>query len=63
MSTMDEVAEGVNTVRTAMALIRHYGLPSPLIKSFHLVLFEGLPIKDAIKQLLTHKHGPDVDFL
>lgn len=63
VATMDEVAEGVNTVRTAMALIRYFGIPSPLIRSFHLVLFENVPIKDAIKQLLTHKHGPDVDFL
>lgn len=63
VATMDEVAEGVNTVRTAMALIRNYGLPSPLIRSFHQVLFENLPIRDAIRQLLTHKHGPDVDFL
>ncbi len=62
MGTMDEVAEGVNTVRVAMGLIRHYGLHSPLIKSFHLVLFEGMPIKDAIKGLISHKHGPDVDF-
>lgn len=63
IASMDEVAEGVNTVRTAMALIRHYGLPSPLIRSFHLVLFEQVPIQEAIRQLLTHKHGPDVDFL
>lgn len=63
IASMDEVAEGVNTVKTAMALIRHFGIHSPLIKSFHLVLFEDVPIKDAIKQLLSHKHGPDVDFL
>jgi glycerol-3-phosphate dehydrogenase (NAD(P)+) len=63
ISSMDEVAEGVNTVRTAMGLIRHYEIHSPLIRSFHLVLFEGVPIKDAIKGLLTHKHGPDVDFM
>lgn len=63
IATMDEVAEGVNTVRTAMALIRHFGIPSPLIKSFHKVLFEGVAIHEAIRQLLTHKHGPDVDFM
>lgn len=62
ISTMDEVAEGVNTVRTAMAVVRHFGLASPLIKSFHMVLFEKVPITNAIRTLLTHKHGPDVDF-
>lgn len=63
METMDEVAEGVNTVRTAMGLIRYYGIHAPLIKAFYMVLYEDLPINRAIKGLLSHKHGPDVDFL
>jgi glycerol-3-phosphate dehydrogenase (NAD(P)+) len=62
MASMDEVAEGVNTVHTAMGLIRSFGLPSPLIRSFHKVFFEGMPIQDAIRALISHKHGPDVDF-
>ncbi len=62
IASMDEVAEGVNTVRTAMGLIRYHGLPSPLIKAFHLVLFEDMPILEAIKVLISHKHGADVDF-
>jgi glycerol-3-phosphate dehydrogenase (NAD(P)+) len=62
IASMDEVAEGVNTVRTAMALVRYYDLPSPLIKAFHAVLFEQLDIQEAIKRLIAHRHGPDVDF-
>ena len=62
METMDEVAEGVNTVRTAMGLIRYYDMHAPLIKAFYLVLYENMPIQRAIKGLLSHKHGPDVDF-
>jgi glycerol-3-phosphate dehydrogenase (NAD(P)+) len=60
--SMDEVAEGVNTVRTAMAVVRYYDLPSPLIKAFHAVLFEEMEILEAIKRLIAHRHGPDVDF-
>jgi glycerol-3-phosphate dehydrogenase (NAD(P)+) len=63
IASMDETAEGVNTVRTAMALVRYYDLHSPLIKSFHAVLFEGLDIQEAIKRLIAHRHGPDVDFM
>ena len=63
MATMDEIAEGVNTVRTAMGLIRYYNMHAPLIKAFYMVLYENLPISRAIKGLLSHKHGPDVDFL
>lgn len=62
LASMDEVAEGINTVRTAMGLIRQYRIHSPLIRAFHLVLFEHVPIQDAIKGLLSHQHGPDVDF-
>jgi glycerol-3-phosphate dehydrogenase (NAD(P)+) len=63
IGTMNETAEGISTVQTAMGLIRQYGLHSPLIESFHHVLFDQLPIQDAIRRLLTRVHGPDVDFL
>lgn len=62
-ASMDEVAEGVNTVRNAMAIVRNYDLHSPLIKAFHAVLFEDLEINEAIRRLIAHRHGPDVDFL
>lgn len=63
IASMNEVAEGVNTVRTAMALVRYYDLHSPLIKAFYAVLFENLEITEAIKRLIAHRHGPDVDFM
>lgn len=62
IETMEEVAEGVNTVQTAMGMIRHYEMRSPLIKAFHAVLFESMPIDQAIRALIAHRHGPDVDF-
>lgn len=63
IASMEETAEGVNTVRNAMAMVRYYDLHSPLIKAFHAVLFEGLDIQEAIKRLIAHRHGPDVDFM
>jgi glycerol-3-phosphate dehydrogenase (NAD(P)+) len=62
-ASMDEVAEGVNTVRVAMGIVRNYELHSPLIKAFHAVLFEQMEIQEAIRMLIAHRHGPDVDFL
>lgn len=63
IESMDEVAEGVNTVRTAMAVVRFTGKRAPLVEAFHSVLFEDVPLEKAISSLLVHRHGPDVDFL
>ena len=63
IETMEEVAEGVNTVRTTMAVVRFMEKRAPLVEAFHSVLFEDIPIEEAIHRLLIHQHGPDVDFL
>jgi glycerol-3-phosphate dehydrogenase (NAD(P)+) len=63
IESMDEVAEGVNTVRTAMAVVRFIGKGAPLVEAFYSVLFEDVPLEEAISGLMMHRHGPDVDFL
>jgi glycerol-3-phosphate dehydrogenase (NAD(P)+) len=63
IASMEEVAEGVNTVRTAMAVVRYTGRKAPLVEAFNAVLFEDIPLQEAIHGLLVHRHGPDVDFL
>lgn len=62
IESMEEVAEGVRTVMTAMGLVRYHKLRSPIVEAFHAVLFSGLPIKDAVQLLITEKHALDVDF-
>lgn len=63
LDNMEEVAEGVNTIRTATALLRYYKLRSPIITSFGAILFEGMPISLAIDQLMTYPWTDDVDFI
>ncbi len=63
VETMEEVAEGVRTVMTVMGLVRYHDIAAPITEAFHAVLFRDLPIRDAVHQLLTEKHGKDVDFL
>lgn len=62
IDSMEEVAEGVRTVMTAMGLVRHHKMRAPIIEAFHAVLFGGRPIKEAVGMLLVEKHGKDVDF-
>ncbi|MEM0996790.1 MAG: NAD(P)H-dependent glycerol-3-phosphate dehydrogenase [Bacteroidota bacterium] len=63
IETMEEVAEGVNTVRTAMAVVRFMEKRAPMVEAFYSVLFEDVPLEEAIHKLLVHRHGPDVDFM
>lgn len=60
---MEEIAEGINTTRTAMALIKHYKLRCPIITNFHAILFRDFPIDKAIHQLMVYPWSVDVDFL
>lgn len=63
IESMNEVAEGVRTVMMAMGLVRYHKLRAPIVEAFHAVLFKDLPIREAVHQLITERHGPDVDFL
>lgn len=63
LDTMEEVAEGVNTIRIATGLIRQYKLRSPIITAFGSILFEDMPIEQAIGQLMTYPWTEDVDFI
>jgi glycerol-3-phosphate dehydrogenase (NAD(P)+) len=63
LTSMTEVAEGVNTVRIATALARHYKIRIPVIGMLHRVLFEGLPISEGLKLLMEHPFDVDAEFL
>ncbi len=61
--TMDEVAEGVNTVRIIDAFIKTAGIRAPITENLHRVLFEDLPIDEALAFLMKYPFSVDVDFV
>jgi glycerol-3-phosphate dehydrogenase (NAD(P)+) len=63
LSTMDEIAEGVNTVRIVDAFIKTAGIRAPITENLHRVLFEELPIADALQFLMKYPFSVDVDFV
>ncbi|GAB3232175.1 NAD(P)H-dependent glycerol-3-phosphate dehydrogenase [Algoriphagus aestuariicola] len=63
LATMDEVAEGVNTVRIVDAFIKTAGIRAPITENLHRVLFEDLPISDALQFLMKYPFSVDVDFV
>ncbi|MCB9230241.1 MAG: NAD(P)-dependent glycerol-3-phosphate dehydrogenase [Bacteroidia bacterium] len=62
IESMDEVAEGVNTIRLAYGLSLHYKIYTPLINSFFHILYRNTPIMDAISGLMVNPLKEDVDF-
>lgn len=63
IASMDEVVEGVRTVRIANQLAKHYHLRLPIINMIYSVVFEGLELEKAIQFLMRYPNLPDVDFL
>ncbi len=63
LGSMDEVAEGVNTIRVMDAFIKTAGIRAPITENLHRVLFEDLAIEDALQFLMKYPFSVDVDFV
>ncbi|MFN3999584.1 NAD(P)H-dependent glycerol-3-phosphate dehydrogenase [Algoriphagus sp.] len=63
LASMDEVAEGVNTIRVMDAFIKTAGIRAPITENLHRVLFEDLSIEDALQFLMKYPFSVDVDFV
>ncbi|MEL6412607.1 MAG: NAD(P)H-dependent glycerol-3-phosphate dehydrogenase [Bacteroidota bacterium] len=59
----EETAEGIHTVRTVRGLIHHYAIRAPITEAMYRVLFEDLPVQEAIHHLMKYPTNVDVDFL
>lgn len=63
VADMEEVAEGINTVRIIRAFLESTDLRAPITENLYKVLFEGLPIADALQFLMKYPFSVDVDFV
>ena len=50
--SMDNVAEGVNTIGAALAMAKELNVEMPIAQATYQVLFEGLSPQEAITQLM-----------
>ena len=60
---MDEVAEGYRTVKFANKIINAAGIQAPLTSMLYNILYDGLPVKEAMQKLINNPLSVDVDFL
>lgn len=63
MDTMEEVAEGVNTVRLMKAFVEGTNMRAPITENLYKVLFGDLKIEEALQYLMKYPFSVDVDFL
>lgn len=59
LSTMDSVAEGVTTTKSAYQLASVLKVSHPITKAVFQVLYEEKPIKDAVLDLITRDAKPE----
>lgn len=63
ISSMNEVAEGVRTLRIAHRVARTYRLHVPITDMLFRVVFEGFDVDRAITYLMEYPYDIDVDFI
>lgn len=63
LSDMEEVAEGINTVRIIKAFLETTDLRAPITENLYRVLFEDLEIEEALQFLMKYPFNVDVDFV
>ena len=60
---MEEVAEGVNTVRIMKKLADHHEISAPITKTLYHILYEDLTPQRALERLMKFPLNTDINFL
>ncbi len=63
LASMDEVVEGLRTVRIAEELSKFYQVRTPIVHMIYSVVYERLNVDKAIQFLMRYPYLPDVDFI
>jgi len=63
LDSMEEVAEGVNTIKITKKLADFYNVRSPILETLHKVLFEDLTVEEALYNLMKFPLNVDIDFM
>ena len=63
LEEMDEVAEGINTIKVVKQLADSQGLKPLITETIHKILFEQLTPKSGVNLLMRHPGNIDIDFL
>jgi len=59
LADLGHIAEGVDTTRATLPLARSAGVEMPILETIHAVLFEGLPLAEAVHRLMGRPPRPE----
>ncbi len=59
---MNQVVEGIKTVRIAKGIAMYYQLELPIVEALYRILYQGDSITNGIEYLMNHGFDRDVDF-
>jgi glycerol-3-phosphate dehydrogenase (NAD(P)+) len=62
-TSMDEIAEGINTVQIAKKCADYYKVRAPITSALYQVLFENMTVQKALRYLMRYPLNVDIDFL
>ncbi|HQD13123.1 MAG TPA: glycerol-3-phosphate dehydrogenase, partial [Chitinophagales bacterium] len=63
IASSTEVAEGIKTVSISKKLADSTGTKTPIIQIIYRVLFEDLPVQQAMNYMMEYRSGYDSDYL
>ena len=63
LAEIGQVVEGYTTARSAYLLSQKLQLDTPILKMAYQVLYEGRPVRDAVKHLLNREQKGEFDWI
>lgn len=63
LASMEEIAEGVNTVQIMKKCADYYKVRAPITQMLYKVLFEQMTVQKALQQLMKYPLNVDIDFI
>ena len=58
-ASMDNVAEGVDTVAGAITVANKLGIEMPIARTMHRIIFESVPLERAVQELMERAPRPE----
>jgi glycerol-3-phosphate dehydrogenase (NAD(P)+) len=63
VNSLEETAEGINTVKVTRNLAKYYKIRAPITEKLYDVMFADLSPETALQYLMKYPFNVDIDFL
>ena len=63
VNSMEETAEGINTINIIIRLMKEYHMRSPITESLHKVINDEMTIEEALRFLMKSPFNIDINFM